>query len=72
MVSCMYCGNKVNFKERCKPDVFFVRGVKVEYDRISAHCPLCNRELYVPDIHDLNCLNRERAYKDTVKVLDLT
>lgn len=72
MASCIYCRKQVDFKEHCKPDTFFVRGVKVEYDKISAHCPICDREIYIPDIHDLNCVNREKAYKEAVKVLDLT
>lgn len=69
MQSCIYCRKQVNFKERCRPDAFIVRGVKVEYDKISAHCPICDREIYVPDIHDQNCMNREKAYKDAMRAI---
>lgn len=69
MTSCMYCRKQVNFKERCKLDTFIVRGVEVEYDKISAHCPICDREIYVPDIHDQNCLNRENAYKNAIRAM---
>ena len=58
-----------NMKRRLL-DIGLIRGTKVEYEEISAHCPTCKRELYVPELHDLNCMNREKAYQQIVKEIN--
>lgn len=67
---CLYCGKEVNYVESTRPTKFFVRGLLVEYDEIRAHCPICKREIYVSNLHDLNCINREKAYKRAVEEME--
>ena len=67
MAFCLYCRKEDYYVKVATPRIFFTRGVLVEYEELSAHCPTCKRELYVPEIHDLNCVNREKAYKRTIE-----
>ena len=67
MTFCLYCRREDNYVKVSTPRTFFIRGTKVEYEELSAHCPICKRELYVPELHDQNCINREIAYKRTLK-----
>lgn len=64
---CLYCGKLVDYVKVSTPRTFFVRGTRVEFDEITAHCVHCKRELYVYDINDLNVDNRLKAYQKAVK-----
>lgn len=64
---CLYCRKEDTYVKVSTPRTFFIRGTKIEYEELSAHCPTCKREIYSPDLHDLNCINREKAYKQIVK-----
>lgn len=66
---CLYCRREDNYVTVSTPRTFFIRGTKVGYEEISAHCPTCKRELYIPELHDLNCINREKAYKQMKEIL---
>ena len=67
MAFCLYCKSDVDHVINITPRTFFVRGTKVEYNEVTAHCPFCKRGLYVSEINDQNCINRDKAYKKTVK-----
>lgn len=69
MAFCLYCRKEDNYVKVLTPRTFFIRGTKIEYEELSAHCPTCKRELYIPELHDLNCMNREKAYKQIVDVV---
>ena len=70
MAFCLYCRKEDNYVKVSTPRVFFIRGTKIEYDELTAHCPICKRELYVSELHDQNCLNREKAYKRVVELIE--
>ena len=65
MAFCLYCAKEADYVISKTPRTFFTRGIKVEYEELRAHCPICKRELYVPELHDQNCINREKVYKKT-------
>ena len=69
MAFCLYCRKEDNYDIVSTLRTFFVRGTKVEYEELSAHCPICKREIYIPEINDQNCLNREKAYKDAMRAI---
>ena len=52
MAFCLYCRKEDNYDIISTLRTFFVRGTKVEYEELSAHCPICKREIYVPEIND--------------------
>jgi hypothetical protein len=67
---CIYCRKPVEYEECLNSDTFFVRGIKVDYNRVSALCRNCGGEIYIPELHDLNCMNRSEAYQQTIKELN--
>lgn len=64
---CLYCGKEVEYTKVSAPTTVFVRGFKLEYDEVRAHCPICNRELYVHEINDANVDARLKAYRQAVE-----
>ena len=59
---CSECGDKVDYTTRKHLDSFEVRGQTFHYYEVVACCAECGKEVYVPAIHDLNCLVRENIY----------
>jgi hypothetical protein len=64
---CIKCGRKQKYVTKSCSDTFSVRGVDVSYWELSAYCAECGDEVYVPEIHDLNCGARESAYFSKIK-----
>ena len=64
---CLYCGKEVPYVKVTSKSTFFVRGIRVEYDEIRAHCPDCKREMYVQDINDINASNKQKAYRSAIE-----
>ena len=67
MAFCLYCNKEVKHLLTSIPRTFFTRGTKVEYEEVAAHCPICNRELYMHDINDINVDRRLKAYERAAK-----
>lgn len=67
MPFCFGCMKETPYVKESTPRIFFVRGTKVEYDEFRAYCPSCKREIYISDLHDLNCMNRAKAYSRIAK-----
>lgn len=51
MPFCLYCRKEDNYVKVSTPRTFFIRGTKIEYEELSAHCPTCKRELYILELH---------------------
>lgn len=67
MAFCLYCRKETPHVRVSTPRTFFVKGTEIEYEELSAHCPTCKCEIYIPELHDQNCLNREKACKRTME-----
>lgn len=67
MSCCLYCNKEVNHLVASTLTTFYVRGTKVNYNELSAHCPICAHEIYISELDDQNCMNREKAYQQAVK-----
>lgn len=67
MPFCIGCMKETTYVKESTPTIIFARGAKIEYDEYKAYCPNCRRELYSPELHDLNCFNRAKAYDRIAK-----
>lgn len=59
---CTNCGCKHSYIVKHRMDSFVVRSIEFTYLEEVAYCPNCDKEVYVPEIHDYNCQAREIAY----------
>lgn len=62
MIFCEKCNNKVPYIVKKRPIDIEVNGIKLSYIEVSAHCPFCDVELYVPWVNDVNASARKQAY----------
>ena len=64
---CQNCGKKRNYHMSRRRVKLKVRGVEFFTPEYVAHCAVCNQEMYVPSINDMNVSLRERHYKEATK-----
>ena len=62
MIFCEKCNCEVPYLIKRQPVDIEVKNVKIHYIETSAHCPLCDSELYVPWVNDVNASARKQAF----------
>ena len=60
-IACDEDGEYTMFTERVET---VVHGAKIRYVEVAAKCPVCEEDLYVPEINDVNVQARGDAYRN--------
>lgn len=63
---CEYCGKKVQFYLDWMGCAWPTDKGIITYRELEAHCPHCDREIYVPAVNDVNISRRNKAYAEKV------
>ena len=68
-VFCIQCGKDVVYTVCAKRVETIIRDVKISYVELTAKCPVCGEEVYVPEINDANVQSREDAYRTAMHII---
>lgn len=66
---CITCDGEVEYTVFAERVETVVRGVKISYVEVTAKCPVCGDEIYVPEINDTNVQAREDAYRKEMHLI---
>ncbi len=69
---CIACDEEVKYTVFAERVETVIRGVKISYVEISAKCPVCGEEIYVPEVNDSNVEAREDAYRKAMHLITAT
>ena len=61
---CIECDEDVEYTMFTERVETVVRGAKIRYVEVAAKCPVCEEELYVPEVNDVNVQARGDAYRN--------
>lgn len=61
---CFVCDDFKPYTIETKKTEVTIRGTTFDYTEQIAHCALCGKEVYSPDVNDANCRAREKAYAE--------
>ena len=67
---CIACDEDVEYMMFTERVETVVRGAKIRYVEVAAKCPVCEEELYVPEVNDVNVQARENAYRNATYLLN--
>jgi RNase P subunit RPR2 len=59
---CSTCARPTTYSLHTRQDTFTVRGKSYGYEETYAKCKICEDEIYVPMVNDINAVARETAY----------
>ena len=59
---CVWCGDYTTYNVDYKHRFINIRGKAVYVLELAAYCDICNSEVYVPEINDVNAAIRETEY----------
>lgn len=59
---CTNCYTKVPYHLAFSTEVASVREVTFSYEKTTALCDICGKEVYVPAVNDRNVYERHKAY----------
>lgn len=62
-VYCIHCDQKSTYYLKPQRVNMDIRGIFFSYVEQIAYCHECDEEVYVPEIHGLNVIAREDAYR---------
>lgn len=63
MAYCIACDEDVEYTVHADRVETVIRGTTISYIELSAKCPICGDEIYVPEVNDTNVQAREEAYR---------
>lgn len=69
---CFKCDRKQRYRLKVTPIRREVRGITFEYNERTAFCVECGKEIYVPEINDINVQAQENAYREAVRLSSVT
>ena len=64
---CLKCGCHQPYRTKTHFVDDVVRGVRFRWVEDTAFCSVCGDEVYVPEVNDRNCANREFNYQRYAK-----
>ena len=67
---CIACDEDVEYTMFTERVETVVRGAKIRYVEVAAKCTVCEEELYVPEVNDVNVQARENAYRNATYLLN--
>lgn len=72
ILMCAYCANcdKINkYWVLHHISCFSIHDIGLTYIEQTPYCKECNKEVYVPEINDINCEAREKEYYKKIHFL---
>ena len=68
---CIHCSQEVEYIVLEQMTTAIVRGENISYMEQIAICPVCNKELYVPEVNDGNLKRKIAAYKNNFDIIKI-
>ena len=72
VIFCIECGEKVSYSITSDRVEITIRGIKFSYVELSAYCVKCGKEIYVPEVNDMNVVSREEAYRKAAGLISVS